>query len=117
MGPDSVSVAYISHYKPVLNRPFATELRWELLPLVSGTHSMADTVVVVQREVAWNGFLSFDCDSLKRYLRRERGISTTGYKKESVVQLATCACDIAVHIDPDETARDVFGQVRKNREH
>ena len=28
MGPDSVSVAYISHYKPVLNRPFATELRW-----------------------------------------------------------------------------------------
>ena len=76
---------------------------------------MADTVVVVQREVAWNGFLSFDCDSLKRYLR-ERGISTTGYKKESVVQSATCACDIAVHIDPEETARDIFGQVRKNRE-
>ena len=98
------------------NRPFATELRWELLPLVSGTHSMADTVVVVQREVARNGFLSFDCDSLKRYLR-ERGISTTGYKKESVVQSATCACDIAVHIDPEETARDIFGQVRKNREH
>ena len=47
MGPDSVSVAYISHYKPVLNRPFATELRWELLPLVSGTHSMADTVACV----------------------------------------------------------------------
>ena len=59
MGPDSVSVAYISHYKPVLNRPFATELRWELLPLVSGTHSMADTVVAVQREVAWNGFFDF----------------------------------------------------------
>ena len=41
------------------NSPFATELRLELLPLVSGTHSMADTVVVVQREVAWNGFFDF----------------------------------------------------------
>ena len=40
-------------------RPFVTELRLELLPLVSGTHSMADTVVVVQREVAWNGFFEF----------------------------------------------------------
>ena len=70
----------------------------------------------LQREVARNGFLSFDCDSLKRYLRRERGISTTGYKKESLVKLATCACNFAVQIDPDETARDVFGQVRKNRE-
>ena len=61
-------------------------------------------------------FSSFDCDSLKRYLR-ERGISSTGYKKESVVKLATCACDIAVHIDPEETAGDIFGQFRKNREH
>ena len=30
----------------------------ELIPLVLGTHSMADTVVV-QKEVTWNGFFEF----------------------------------------------------------
>ena len=60
-------------------------------------------------------FKSFDCDSLKRY-HRERRISTTGYKKESLVKLTTCACDIAVQIDPDETVRDIFGQVRNSLE-
>ena len=52
---------------------------------------------------------------MKRYLR-ERGINTTAYRKESLVKLATCACDIVVQIDPHETARDIFGKVRKNLE-
>ena len=38
------------------------------------------------------------------------------YKKESLVKLDTCACDIAVQVNPDEPVCDIFGQVPKNLE-
>lgn len=58
-------------------------------------------------------FAKQDCATLKKYLQ-QRGISTTAYKKESLVKLARCAEDIALQTDPDHRESDSVDQLKRN---
>ncbi|KAK7110990.1 hypothetical protein V1264_014778 [Littorina saxatilis] len=58
-------------------------------------------------------FSKLNCESLREYLKA-RGISATGYCKQSLVRLATCARGLSLETDPDSSNVDVASQVKSS---
>ncbi|KAK7093524.1 hypothetical protein V1264_007259 [Littorina saxatilis] len=58
-------------------------------------------------------FSKLNCESLREYLKA-RGISATGYCKQSLVRLATCASGLSLETDPDSSNVDVASQVKSS---